>query len=104
MYASAQSGGAARGQEEAEKIGSTLFCRSPHLVSFWEGGRLLFENYATGVRVAAAPLVTDILHFCGRWRSFRALAAHFDDYTEASLHTAVDSLARHGLLVRSGAR
>lgn len=62
---------------------------------------MLFHDYATGVRVAAAPLVTAILHFCGRWRSFGALAAHFDDFTEASLRTAINSLLRHGLLTRS---
>src|SRR2546425_7486112 len=104
MYARAQSGGAARGQEEVEEVGRTLFRRSPHLVSFWEGDRLLFENYAAGVRVAAASLVTDILHFCCRWRSFGGLVAHFDEYTESSLRTAVRTLERHLLLVRSDRR
>jgi SagB-type dehydrogenase family enzyme len=52
--------------------------------------------------VAAAPLVTDILHFCGRWRSLAALAAHFHDYSQASLRTAINTLVRHQLVVRSG--
>jgi hypothetical protein len=55
-----------------------LFRRAPHLVSFWEGDRLVFANYATGSRVTAAPLTTEILHFCSRWRSLGALAACFD--------------------------
>jgi SagB-type dehydrogenase family enzyme len=78
-----------------------LFRRTPHLVSYWEGNRLLFENYATGARVTAPLLATEILHFCGRWRSFAALAAHFDGYSRSSLRAAVNNLERHSLLVRS---
>jgi SagB-type dehydrogenase family enzyme len=81
-----------------------LFRRAPHLVSFWEGDRLFFANYATGARVTAAPLTTEILDFCGRWRSFKALAAHFDEYTPTSLRIAVNTLTRHSLLVGPRAR
>jgi len=77
-----------------------VFRRAPHLVSFWDGDRLVFVDFAAGRRVAAEPVATAILHACSRWRSLDALAAEFRDYTPASLRTAVHTLERHGLLVR----
>jgi SagB-type dehydrogenase family enzyme len=77
--------------------------RASSLVLYWDGQRLLFENYATGVRIFADPLAAQILHFFHRWRSVEALAAHFSDFTPASLFRAVAALERHTLLQRSDA-
>jgi len=108
VHAERQAAGEGEGQEGEEggeeKVASVRFRRAPHVVSFWQDDRLLFANYATGRRVAAAPLVTEILHVCGRWRSFEALAAHFDEYSDVSLRAAIDTLERHGLLTRSNRR
>ena len=78
------------------------FRRAPHLISYWEDGQLIFENYATGGRITAEPLVAEILHFFGDWRSVEALGRHLTDWSVASLHTAVAALERHSLLVRAG--
>ena len=61
----------------------------------------MFENYATGVRLSAEPLTSELLHFFDRWRSVESLTRRFDDFTPASLRTAVTTLEGHSLLERS---
>jgi len=77
------------------------FRRAPHLVLYWDDGRLVFENYATGDQTEAQPLACLILSFFDRWRRAEELFPHLDDYTPRSLRTAVAQLARHGLLERT---
>jgi SagB-type dehydrogenase family enzyme len=78
------------------------FRRAPCLVSYWDEGVLIFENYATGARISAEPLTTQILHVFDRWRSIDFLAAQLTEYTPSSLRRAVGVLERHGLLQRAG--
>ena len=78
-----------------------LFHRAPLLISYWDDADLIFENYASGARVSAEPLTTQILHFFGRWQSIDALADHLQEYTPASLRIAVGALERRGLLQRA---
>jgi SagB-type dehydrogenase family enzyme len=73
-------------------------------VAFWQDGRLLIANYALGTRVAADPVVADLLSECGRWRSYDALAARFGEYAGPPLRTALDVLTTHGVLLRSDRR
>lgn len=80
-----------------------LYRRSPHLVSYWLGGELVFENYATPTRVRAAPVTSEILHFFDRWRPVEALVRRFSCYSPASLERAIEALVRVGLLERSSA-
>lgn len=75
-----------------------LLRRAPYLVSYWDGGRLMFHNYATGARISADPLAVTVLHFFDRWRSIKALTAHFAQFRPASLRAAVSALARHSIL------
>jgi SagB-type dehydrogenase family enzyme len=77
------------------------FRRSPFLVSYWEAGDLVFENYALGKRAAAAPVATELLSFLSRWRSFAAIRANFPQYSPSSLRAAIQGLLRHSLLQRS---
>lgn len=78
-----------------------LYRRSPHLVSYWRGSRLVFENYASHTRVSAAPITSEILHLFDRWRLAEALVHRFPHYSPASLRRAVEALVRAGLLERS---
>jgi SagB-type dehydrogenase family enzyme len=78
-----------------------LFRRESSLVCHWDGDRLVFENYATGVRLSASPLVCQLLHLLGRWRSFDELCAELPDYTRSSLRFAAAALERHSMLRRS---
>jgi SagB-type dehydrogenase family enzyme len=80
-----------------------LFRRAPCLVSYWEDGDLVFENYATGDRISAEPLTSHILDVFDEWRPIDALTARLDDYSPQSLRRSVAALERHNLLHRSGA-
>ena len=80
---------------------SILFRRAPCLVSYWDAGDLIFENYARGTRIHAAPVTAEILHALDAWRSLDALAGRLADYTPASLRQAVAVLERHALVQRS---
>jgi SagB-type dehydrogenase family enzyme len=77
-------------------------CRSPYLIVYWNGDRLVFHNYSTGVLVSADPKAALILHFFDRWRSIPALTAHLTQFSPASLRAAVAGLVRHSLLIRHG--
>jgi SagB-type dehydrogenase family enzyme len=83
---------------EAKRV---LFRRSPFLVSYWNDAELVFENYATGKGVTAAPIATEVLNFFSRWRSAAALFRHFPQYSSSSLRAAIQELAQHSLLQRS---
>lgn len=80
-----------------------LYRRSPYLVCYWQGRRLVFENYATRTRVAAAPATCEILHLFDRWRPVEALVRLFPHGSTDSLARAFASLIRVGLLERSRA-
>jgi len=78
-----------------------LYRRSPHVVCYWWGRRLVFENYVTHSRVTAVPLTCHILHFFDCWRTVRALAHRLPQFSPVSLMRAVRALARVTLLERS---
>jgi SagB-type dehydrogenase family enzyme len=78
-----------------------FFRRSPHLVCYWQGRQLVFENYAARRRIGAAPVTCELLHFFDRWRAADSLRRRFPFYTTASLNRAVARLVRIGLLERS---
>ncbi len=77
------------------------FRRAPHLVLYWDDGKLNFHNYATGARIEAEPLACVILSFFHRWRRIEALYRHLNEYDADSLHSAAEQLARLGLLERA---
>ncbi len=83
------------------KAKQTLFRRSPCLISYWNGGDLIFRNYAIGKGATAAPLAAEVLHFFRHWLSLEALARQLPKYSTASLRAAVAELVRHSLLQRS---
>ena len=64
--------------------------RSPFLVGYWKGTRLLAHNYATSRVVEIAPGLWSTLHACADWRSI-------DDLTEVLRMSA----AQVGVLVRT---
>lgn len=82
---------------------SELYRRSPFLICYWEGRQFVLENYALDVRVAAAPLACEMLHFFERWRPAADLAARFPDYTSSSLAQTLSSLLDVGLVEWSSA-
>jgi SagB-type dehydrogenase family enzyme len=83
------------------KAKRVLFRRSPFLVSYWNDAELIFENYATGKGVSAAPIATEVLSFFSRWCSADALFRNFPQYSVSSLRAALKELVQHSLLQRS---
>jgi SagB-type dehydrogenase family enzyme len=82
---------------------SERYRRSPHLICFWEGPRLVLQNYAAGTRVSASPQACQLLHFFDRWRAAGELAASFPEISAESLGRAVTNLIRARLLDYSSA-
>ena len=68
--------------------------RSPHIVSYWSAGRLLFHNFATGGRVAGNALTIGLLDYFDTWKPLAPLLAHSSlphSEVTAALRTLVDS-------------
>jgi SagB-type dehydrogenase family enzyme len=80
---------------------STRYRRSPHLIFYWSGKRLVFENYYTRSKLYAAPLLFELLAFFDTWRGARAFAHRFPQIDPAVLMGGLSVLVRHGLLQRS---
>jgi SagB-type dehydrogenase family enzyme len=55
---------------------TAFYRRSPHLVSYWRRGRLVFHNFATGSRVAGTALTIGLLDYFDTWRNADTLLAH----------------------------
>jgi SagB-type dehydrogenase family enzyme len=91
-------------KRRGQKPNVVRYRRSPFLISYWSGGRLVFENFLTRRQVAASPLTSTILHFFDRDRSLRTLNAALTEYTTASLRKAVQALVHHSLLDASDQR
>jgi SagB-type dehydrogenase family enzyme len=83
------------------KAKQRAFRRAPFLVSYWERGRLIFENYATGARASAAPITSEVLHFFDRWRTAKELFTRLNQYAPGSLEKAIRHLVEHSFLQRS---
>jgi len=77
----------------------TRYKRSPFLIIYWRERILVFENFLTGRRVIAEPFAASLLHFFGRWKSFKALRAAMPQYSPASLERALKQLVRCSLLL-----
>jgi SagB-type dehydrogenase family enzyme len=78
------------------------FRRSPHIVSYWSDGRLVFHNFATGKRVAGSALIIGLLDYFHDWRPSAPLFRQ-STLPAAKLQTAVDRLVRASLLQRADA-
>jgi SagB-type dehydrogenase family enzyme len=76
------------------------FRRSPHLVSYWLGPALVFENYETRQRAAGDPFVSEVLNFCGSGKTFDELLERFPEQGPRSLRTGIRQLLKYSLLER----
>ena len=77
-----------------------VYRRSPHLLCYWSGRQLVFENYVTRTRVRAGPLVFKILELFDRWRPAEALAKHIPQFKSSVSRVALAALERCSLLQR----
>lgn len=77
--------------------------RSPFLVAYWKGTRLLVHNYASSRVVEIAPDLWRTLQACGVWRSLDDLAAELH-IPHTVVRVFVRVLTAQSLLQRSDAR
>lgn len=76
--------------------------RAKALFAYWDNNQLVFENYRTGVAVAAAPLAAEVLQHFERWSSPAQFYRRMPEYTRSSLDTSLRGLIKAGLLLRKG--
>ncbi len=76
--------------------------RSPHLVAYWRSQRLIIENYATGLRVAAPALTCEILDHFDDWRPVAPFVALYPASLRRAIARAITRLIRSSLLQRAG--
>lgn len=81
-----------------------LFRRAPSLVCYWADGQMVIDNYLERQRVAADPLVFEILNFFDDWKPLQPLLAHMSEFTAGSVRKAVGDLANCSLLQCSSDR
>ncbi len=77
---------------------NVLLRRSPYLVFYWEGGKLLIQNYLSHVTVAADPIVLRLLGFFEQPRRTAELVAAIAAERKNVILQAVDNLTQHTLL------
>ena len=90
-----------RAVENSKNLNAKAFRRSPFVIFYWINRALVFENYATGKKVAGEPFVTSILHFCGQSRTLAELLRNFPDENPVALRGCIRQLLKHSLLERS---
>ncbi len=69
-------------------------------MAYWREGRLVFENYATGVRVPADPVAFDVLARFGQWAPAQRANVRLRGPDAVVVRRAVEALARATLLER----
>jgi SagB-type dehydrogenase family enzyme len=75
--------------------------RSASLLLYWQGGDLIFENFALRKKISADPIACSILDYCGEWRSVSDVAANLKEYERSSVAETLLKLFENGLLERS---
>jgi len=78
--------------------------RARTILAYWSKGQLVFENYRTGLLIAADPVVARILHLFDQWHHVKRVLPEMPEYSSRSLRSAVLQLTKHTLLVREGTR
>ena len=76
--------------------------RSPHVVSYWDGSQLIYENYLTQVRITALPVCTAILSLFDAWRSPQEIRALLGGYSASSVDRTVEKLRATTFLEEEG--
>ena len=75
--------------------------RSPYVVSFWEDGRLVVFNYATGIAADGNALTIRVLDQLGDWCTWNVLAANRPPEEQRLLRRLVNVMVRKTFLTRS---
>jgi SagB-type dehydrogenase family enzyme len=76
--------------------------RAPHVVMYWQRGRLVAHNYARGARALASPMLCSLLDYCDRWRTPGEIATAIDPAGRAPVDALLARLLEQGFLEQQG--
>ena len=93
---------AVRGQRKLAGLASLKLRRSPYLVMYFRGDKLLFENYITRQTFQANSSCVTILDLFATWKTPSQASRLRPGYTRKSLFEMVERLLNYGLLIREG--
>lgn len=79
---------------------ASCYRRSPHIVSYWARGGLLFHNFATGTRVAGTALTIGLLDYFDAWKPVEPLLAR-SSLPASKVRRALGTLVAASLLQQS---
>jgi SagB-type dehydrogenase family enzyme len=77
------------------------FRRSPHVISFWQDGRLVVANYATGVVAHATAFGVEVLDNLTEWQTWAQLSADRSPEEQKLLRRVVGLMVKRTFLIRS---
>src|ERR1700758_3129324 len=81
------------------KLSGLKMRRSPHIILYFQRGRLIAENYLTRrtFRINTDSLV--LLNFFSTWKTASDASRNFRDYSRDSISVSIQNLRDSGLLV-----
>ena len=90
-----------RRRHVVRRTGATpTYRRSPALISYWQDGTLLLENYARREKTEATPIVLEVLDALTDWQPPAALHARLKKIPPALIDDLLEALVTHGLVDR----
>ena len=90
-----------RRRHVVRRTGATpAYRRSPALISYWQDGKLLLENYALREKTEATPIVLEVLDALTDWQHAAALHARLKKIPPALIDDLLEALVTHGLVDR----
>ena len=90
-----------RRRHVVRRTGATpSYRRSPALISYWQDGKLLLENYVRREKTEATPIVLEVLDALTDWQPPAALHARLKKIPPALIDDLLEALVTHGLIDR----
>jgi SagB-type dehydrogenase family enzyme len=84
-------------------VTTVSFKRSPHIVSYWSRGDLVFHNFATGRRIVGNALTIGLLDYFTEWRAVGPLLVG-TTLPRSNVRKALRALVRASMLQQSNRR
>jgi SagB-type dehydrogenase family enzyme len=92
----------AAGRSSRKRSSLPLIKRSECLVFYFRNGKIHCKNYLTGVEVASAPIIVNILNSLEHWRPGDLIERLLSEYSPVSIRRTLKQLRGHTLVLRKG--
>jgi SagB-type dehydrogenase family enzyme len=92
---------AARRKARTPSSSTLAFRRSPHVLSFWQDGRLVVVNYATGILARGTAFAVEVLDDLTEWRTWTELSANRSPGEQQLLRRLLGLMVKRTFLTRS---